>query len=71
MSDHTVHPQDDARETSPTAVLDALGIANQTDAGEDETAYLLSSEVNKARLLNAIENQGKGSRVVSLDAIWK
>ena len=72
MSIYIAHPTDQAQEAAVKAILEALKVPYETQATpEDDTAYLLSSEANKKRLQDAMANEGKGSRSIGLDEIWK
>ncbi len=68
---YIAHPIDEAQDNAVKAILDALNVPYETEQDMDETAYLLSGEANKKRLLDAVASNGEGSRAITLDEIWK
>ncbi len=73
MSTYIAHPVDEAQERAIRAFLDALQIPYEAEAQPaDETAHLLSTPANAARLTQAIADEKLGQgQPVSLDDIWK
>ena len=65
-------PLNKEQEKAVKAFLDALEVPYEIESNKDETEHLLSTEANKKRLLQAIddEQEGKG-KTISLDDIWK
>lgn len=66
------HPINPEQEKAVKAFLEALQVPYEVESNKDETEYLLSTEANKKRLQEAMddEQQGKGTSI-SLDDIWK
>lgn len=71
MGTYIAHPVDEAQDNALKAIFEALKIPYEAEPLTDETEFLLSSEANKKRLLDAIANEGKGSRTIDLDEVWK
>ncbi len=69
MSTYTAHPQNEAQEAAVCAILEALNVPYEAEPAEDETSFLLRSETNRTRLLDAMANKGQGSRTITLDEI--
>ncbi len=65
MTTLTVHIEDANQDAAVRTLLDALRVRYEESNGMDETEYLNSSPVNKARLDQAIEEikQGKGVEI--------
>lgn len=66
------HPTNPEQEKAVKAFLEALQVPYEVESNKDETEYLLSTEANKKRLEEAMndEKNGKGTSI-SLDDIWK
>jgi len=66
------HPSNSEQEKAVKAFLEALQVPYEVEPNKDETEHLLSTEANKNRLQEAMndEQQGKGTSI-SLDDIWK
>ena len=46
-----------------------IAVSEAPESADDETAYLLESPANRARLLQAIENIAEGRNLVSVDLV--
>lgn len=66
------HPTNPEQEKAVKAFLEALQVPYEVESNKDETEHLLSTEANKKRLEEAMndEKNGKGTSI-SLDDIWK
>lgn len=62
---YIAHPLNKEQEKAVKAFLDALEVPYEVESNKDETAYLLSTEANKTRLQQAMEEdrQGKGTKL--------
>jgi hypothetical protein len=66
------HPTNPEQEKAVKAFLEALQVPYEVESNKDETEHLLSTEANKKRLEEAMndEKNGKGTSI-SLGDIWK
>jgi hypothetical protein len=66
------HPSNPEQEKAVKAFLEALQVPYEVESNKDETEHLLSTEANKKRLEEVMndEKSGKGTSI-SLDDIWK
>lgn len=69
---YIANPINKEQEKAVKAFLDALEVPYEVTTPKDETEYLLSTQANRKRLEEAMEEdlQGKG-KTISLDDIWK
>lgn len=66
------HPTNPEQEKAVKAFLEALQVPYEMESNKDETEHLLSTEANKKRLQEAMDNeQQEKGKSISLDDIWK
>lgn len=67
-----IHPTNPEQEKAVKAFLEALQVPYEVESNKDETEHLLSTEANKKRLEEAMNDEKIGNCTsTSLDDIWK